>query len=121
MFAVAVLFGPTVLASPTSGVDDPRVASAWRALRTLNCERCHGKDYDGLAAPSVLAYVRTQSRESFVRRLLEGDPPRGMPAYRTNPLVSENIDGIYRYFLGRADGTIRRNDRPKSHRVAPEP
>ena len=114
MFTAAVLLGSTVLASPTSGIDDPRVASAWRVLRTLNCERCHGRDYDGLAAPSVLAFARTQSRESFVRALLEGDPPRGMPGYRANPLVSENTDGIYLYFVGRANGSIRRDDRPKS-------
>lgn len=115
VFTAAVVLGSTALASPPSCIDDPRVASAWRVLRTLNCERCHGKDYDGLAAPSVVAYARTQSRESFVRVLLEGDPSRGMPGYGANPLVSENVEGIYRYFLGRANGTIRRNDRPKSH------
>jgi len=97
------------------------VASAWRALRTLNCERCHGNDFDGLAAPSVVAYARTQSRESFLRALLEGNPPRGMPGYGANPLVSDNVEGIYRYFLGRANGAVRRNDRPKSHVEAPEP
>jgi len=121
LFTVALLLASTALASPTSGIDDPRVAGAWRALRTLNCERCHGKDYDGLAAPSVVAYARTQSRESFVRMLLEGDPSRGMPGYRANPLVSENVEGIYRYFLGRANGTIRRDDRPKSGVEASEP
>ena len=85
-FTAAVLLGPTAFASPVSCIDDPRVAGAWRVLRTLNCERCHGKDYDGLAAPSILAYARTQSPEGFMRALLEGDPPRGMPGYRANPL-----------------------------------
>jgi cytochrome c55X len=63
----------------------------------------------------TVAYARTQSRESFVRALLDGDPPRGMPGYRAYPLVSENVEGIFRYFLGRANATIHRNDRPKSH------
>ena len=121
VFTAAILLGSTAVASPTPSIDDPRVASAWRVLRALNCERCHGKGYDGLAAPSVVAYARTQGRESFVRVLLEGDPPRGMPGYRANPMVRENIEGIYSYFLGRANGTIRRNDRPKSHGEAPEP
>ena len=121
VFTGAVIVGPTALADSTSRIDDPRVASAWRVLRTLNCERCHGKDYEGLAAPSVVAYARTQSRESFVRVLLEGDPPRGMPGYRANPLVSENIEGIYRYFLGRANGAIGATARPKSHGDASEP
>jgi hypothetical protein len=36
-----------------------------------------------------------------------------MPGYRANPLVSENVEGIYRYFLGRADGTSFCSDRPR--------
>ena len=95
-------------------IDDPQVASAWRALRILNCERCHGKHYEGLSAPSVVAYVRDQSREMFFRMLLDGNPPRGMPGYRNNALVSKNIDGIYRYFTLRANGTILASSRPKS-------
>ena len=120
VFIAAVLLGSTALARPMSCIDDPAVASAWRVLRTLNCERCHGKDYDGLAAPSIVAYARTQSRENFVRALLDGDPPLGMPGYRADALVSENVEGIYRYFLGRANGTIHRDDRPKSHGDAAE-
>jgi cbb3-type cytochrome c oxidase subunit III len=100
--------------STRATIDDPQVASAWRALRILNCERCHGKHYEGLSAPSVVAYVRDQSREMFFRMLLDGDPPRGMPGYRNNALVSKNIDGIYRYFTLRANGTILASSRPKS-------
>lgn len=93
-------------------MDDPRIASAWQALRTVNCERCHGKGYEGLAAPSIVDYARTQNRESFVRAVLDGNPPRGMPGYRGNPLIAENIDAIYLYFLGRADGSIEPGARP---------
>lgn len=90
--------------SPPSTNDG--VVGAWRILRAVDCARCHGKDYEGLAAPSIVDYARTQSREMFVRMVLDGDPARGMPAYRGNPLVIERIDDIYRYFRGRADGTI---------------
>jgi len=100
-------------------IDDPAVASAWQALRTLNCERCHGKGYEGLAAPSIVDYARTQGRESFVRAVLEGNAPRGMPAYRGNPLIDANIEGIYRYFAGRADGSIGQEDRPAMRGTAP--
>ena len=93
-------------------IDDPAVASAWKVLRTVNCERCHGKDYEGLAAPSIVDYVRTQGREPFVRAVLDGNAVRGMPAYRGNPLVDANIEGIYRYFAGRADGSIGKEARP---------
>jgi cytochrome c55X len=93
-------------------LEDPRLAAAWKALRTVYCERCHGKDYDGLAAPSIVAYAATQSREAFVRIVLDGDPPRGMPGYRDNPLVADNIDDIYRYFRARATGAIDATARP---------
>ena len=95
-------------------IDDPSVAHAWQALRTLNCERCHGPDQTGLAAPSIVDYARTQERAAFVRMVLDGDPPRGMPGYRGNPLVTGNIEGIYRYFAGRADRSIAPGDRPAS-------
>ena len=100
------------VASPP--LTDVRIASAWRTLRAVDCARCHGKDYDGLAAPSIIYYARTQSREMFVRMVLDGDPPRGMPGYRGNPWIAENIDDVYRYFLGRANGTIDSGSRPQS-------
>lgn len=120
-----LVVGPNVRAdvaeSARPPLDDPRVASAWRALRVVNCERCHGKDYEGLAAPSIVNYARTQSRETFVRMLLDGDPPRGMPGYRDNRLVSKNVDGIYGYFIGRANGTIHATSRPKWRGDGSEP
>ena len=85
---------------------DVPIVAAWETLRAVECARCHGKDYDGLAAPSIIEYARTQNREMFVRMVLEGDPPRGMPGYRHNPRVLGSIDDIYRYFLGRAQGNI---------------
>lgn len=92
---------------------DARIASAWRTLRAVDCARCHGKDYDGLVGPSIINYARTQSREMFVRMVLDGDPPHGMPGYRGNPRIAENIDDVYRYFLGRANGTIDSGSRPQ--------
>ncbi|MEM5389165.1 cytochrome c [Paraburkholderia phymatum] len=88
------------------------VVSTWRTLRAVDCARCHGKDYEGLAAPSIVEYARTRSREMFVRMVLDGEPSRGMPAYRDNPSIAAHIDDIYRYFLGRADGTIPADPRP---------
>jgi mono/diheme cytochrome c family protein len=85
---------------------DVRIVAAWKTLRAVECARCHGKDYDGLAAPSIIEYARTQNREMFVRMVLDGDPPRGMPGYRDNPRVLGSIDDIYLYFLGRAQGSI---------------
>jgi cytochrome c55X len=99
-------------ASPS--ITDSGIAAAWRTLRTFDCARCHGKDYEGLAAPSIVNYARTQSRDMFVRAVLDGNAPRGMPGYRSIVPVAEKIDDIYRYFLGRASGTIVPGARPPS-------
>jgi len=93
--------------------DDPGLAAAWHTLRNVECARCHGKHYTGLAAPSIVDYVRTQSREQFDHIVLVGDPPRGMPGYQNNPLIAETIDDLYRYFRDRANGRICAEARPR--------
>jgi len=88
------------------------IANAWRILRVVDCARCHGKDYAGLSAPSIIAYAATQSRETSARTILDGDPVRGMPGYRDNAYVAENVEDIYRYFLARANRRIGPDYRP---------
>jgi hypothetical protein len=44
--------------------------------------------------------------------VLDGDPARGMPGYRSNVYVSGNLDDIYRYFVARAEGAISAEYRP---------
>jgi hypothetical protein len=66
-----------------------------------------------LAAPSIVAYAALQSRETFDRMILDGDPIRGMPGYRSNAYVAENLDDIYRYFLARATGDVGPEFRPR--------
>lgn len=90
-------------ASATAGDDDEaRRRRGWNALRAMDCARCHGRDYDGWAAPSLIAAVRDGSRERFERLVLDGDAGRGMPAYRSQPLVAAELDAIYRYLAARA-------------------
>jgi mono/diheme cytochrome c family protein len=116
LLAVAAM----VLVAPPTGADvgdrrvadDARIAAAWRLIRNVDCARCHGKTYDGLAAPSIVAYAASQDRAAFIRIVLDGDPPRGMPGYRGNAYVAENIDDIYRYFVARAREEIGRDYRP---------
>lgn len=71
-------------------------------LRAMDCARCHGRDYTGWAAPSLLAAVRDGSRERFDRLVLEGDSGRGMPSYKGQPLVVAELDAIYAYLRARA-------------------
>lgn len=99
--------------APASTDTRASLADAWRAVRVADCARCHGKDHEGLAAPSIVGFARTQSRERFIAAVLDGNPPMGMPAYRGTPLIEDRIDAIYRYFAGRADGSIAAGAMPQ--------
>ena len=79
---------------------------AWRLLRGLDCARCHGRDYEGWAAPSILDFVRSQPRARFDQVMLDGEPGRGMPGYRGQEQVADRLDEIYEYFVARASGRI---------------
>ena len=91
---------------------DARIANGWRVLRAVDCARCHGRDYAGLAAPSIVRYVAMVDRATFMRTVLDGDPPRGMPGYRGNAYVVDNLDDIYRYLGARATGAFAPDYRP---------
>lgn len=106
--AIGADFGDPVEKAST----DERVANGWRSLRVVDCARCHGRDFTGFAAPSIVAYARSQSRETFVRTVLEGDPVRGMPGYLSSAYVVNNLDDIYRYFVARANDEIDPAYRP---------
>ncbi len=116
LLAIAAAIPSIASADVTDDVDrscvDARIANAWRVLRAVDCARCHGKDYAGLAAPSIVGYAATQSRETFFRMVLDGDPIRGMPGYRSNAYVTESLDDIYRYFRSRSNGDIGPDYRP---------
>ena len=99
-----------ILAAPHVGAADPDPAAqrerGWNALRAMDCARCHGRDYDGWAAPSLVAGVRDGSRERFDHWVLDGDVGRGMPGYRSQPLVAAELDAMHAYLLARARGDI---------------
>jgi mono/diheme cytochrome c family protein len=72
----------------------------------MDCARCHGSDWNGSVGPSILAYVRSQSKENFVRIVLDGNPAQGMPGYQGAARVANEIDAIYGYFKGVEQGNI---------------
>ncbi|HSW22110.1 MAG TPA: cytochrome c [Burkholderiaceae bacterium] len=112
LFRVGMLapLAALILAAPHVGAADPDQRTqrerGWNALRAMDCARCHGRDHDGWAAPSLIAGVRDGSRERFDHWVLDGDIGRGMPGYRSQPLVVAELDAIYAYLLARARGDI---------------
>ena len=111
--ALLAAAGPGFAAGADDALDsDGRIANGWRVLRVVDCARCHGKDYTGLTAPSIVRYAASVNRGTFIRTVLDGDPPRGMPGYRANAYVTGNLDDIYRYFQARAGGYVGPDFRP---------
>lgn len=80
--------------------------AGFKTARALDCARCHGATYEGQVGPSLIESVKQRSAEDFKRLILEGNPGKGMPAYKDTKSAAENIDAMYAYFKGRADGTI---------------
>lgn len=91
---------------------DAAYAHAFRTLRQLDCARCHGRDHDGPGAPSLVAAAASRSAAEFVAAMLDGNPARGMPPYRTNPLAVAAADDLYAYFRARAERTLGADWRP---------
>jgi mono/diheme cytochrome c family protein len=58
-----------------------QIYNAWRAVRQLDCARCHGADYRGSVGPSLIDSVRLRGRTDFTRVILDGNLERGMPPY----------------------------------------
>jgi len=112
---LAVLaLGPAAKASAQGGVELARAGESaeaitlrgWQALRAMDCARCHGRNYAGSSGPDLVAAVRDGPRERFNRLVLEGDINRGMPGYKSQPLVVSEMDAMYTYLRLRADGRI---------------
>jgi len=72
----------------------------------MDCARCHGRDYGGWSGPSLIAAVREGTRQRFDQYVLDGDASRGMPGYRSQPLVVAELDAIYAYLRARGEGCV---------------
>lgn len=92
---------------------DARTHKGWEIVTALDCGRCHGKEYRGRVGPSLLESARERSKSGFQYYVLEGMPMRGMPGYKHYEKVRNNIDGIYGYFKGLADGAIQHGELTK--------
>jgi mono/diheme cytochrome c family protein len=92
--------GPKVSASEYEG---------WRQYNT-QCARCHGQDVLGnpVAADllkSVAPGGPAADQAAFVSVVKAGRPSKGMPALGSL-LTDEQIDAVYQYVKGRAEGRI---------------
>jgi len=85
---------------------DAQTLKGWRTWRALACERCHGKNQEGMVGPSLVESLKRLSKEEFKTIVLNGRLDKGMPNFSGSEMVTSNIDGLYGFLKGRSDGAI---------------
>jgi mono/diheme cytochrome c family protein len=109
--ALAVMLAPWVAAEAQERA--PRVSTeeyeGWRQY-SVHCARCHGQDVTGNpVAAHLLESARSggpvATQETFTNVVAEGRVTKGMPAFKAI-MKPEQIEAVYAYVKGRADGRI---------------
>jgi len=109
---LALLVVATLPAAPLYTVKDgnkvdAKTLAGWKTWRALACDRCHGAAQEGLVGPSLLVSLKTRTKEEFRVALLNGRAEKGMPAYSSSKLATDNWEGLYAYLKGRSEGRIQ--------------
>lgn len=87
---------------------DRNTLTGFRTWRAAACDRCHGANQEGMVGPSLLESLKKLSREDFILTVTEGRLEKGMPTFKENKQVTDNIEQLYRYLKGRSNGDIVR-------------
>ncbi|HEY6512803.1 MAG TPA: cytochrome c [Burkholderiaceae bacterium] len=87
---------------------DAETMKGFRTWRAAACDRCHGANQEGLVGPSLLTSMKTLTKDEFVVTVRDGRLQKGMQSFSTSPMVMENMNQLYAYLKGRADGAITR-------------
>jgi hypothetical protein len=86
---------------------DEKTLAGWKTWRALACERCHGAAQEGMVGPSLIASLKTLSKEDFHTTIMEGRIEKGMPPFNGSQMMQKNWEGLYAYLKGRSDGKIK--------------
>ncbi len=105
--AVAAAADPTPYQVADGNKVNPATLEGWRTWRALACERCHGKNQEGMVGPSLVESLKILSKDEFKQLMLAGRPEKGMPNFDGSEMVVKNMDGLYAYLKGRSDGAIK--------------
>jgi mono/diheme cytochrome c family protein len=88
---------------------DAETLKGFRAWRAAACDRCHGANQEGLVGPPLVVSMKTLSKPDFIKTVRDGRLEKGMQSFGNSPQVMDNIDQLYAYLKGRADGAITRS------------
>lgn len=117
-FLAAALFATVTVAQaaddkPYKVTDGDKVDAftmkGFRAWRTGACDRCHGPNQEGMVGPSLIASLKTLSKDDFKKTVKDGRLDKGMPSFGSNEAVMGSIDNLYAYLKGRSDGAITKS------------
>lgn len=87
---------------------DSATMNGFRAWRAAACDRCHGANQEGLVGPSLIASLKTMSKDDFIKTVRDGRLDKGMVSWKNSKMVMDNIDNLYAYLKGRSNGDITR-------------
>ena len=87
---------------------DAFTMTGFRTWRAAACDRCHGANQEGMVGPSLIASLKTLTKEEFIKVVRDGRLDKGMVSFGGNEQVMKNIDALYAYLKGRSDGAITR-------------
>lgn len=87
---------------------DENTMKGFRTWRAAACDRCHGANQEGMVGPSLIASLKTLTKEEFVKTVRDGRLDKGMQSFGTSQQVMDNMDHLYAYLKGRSDGAITR-------------
>jgi mono/diheme cytochrome c family protein len=87
---------------------DPETMKGFRTWRAASCDRCHGAEQQGLVGPSLIQGLKVLTKEQFITTVTNGRLEKGMPTWKSNKMVMDNINQLYAYLKGRSDGAITR-------------
>lgn len=86
---------------------DSQTYLGFKTWRAAACDRCHGANQEGLVGPSLIDSLKVLTKAEFVTTVTNGRIQKGMPPWKGNPHVMDNIDHLYAYLKGRSDGNIK--------------
>ena len=87
---------------------DSETMKGFRTWRAAACDRCHGANQEGMVGPSLVASLKTLTKDEFVKTVRDGRLDKGMQSFGNSPMVMNNMDNLYAYLKGRSDGAITR-------------
>lgn len=97
---------PAAGGAAAGGKADPQALKGFQTWRAAACDRCHGASQEGSVGPSLIDGMKRLSKDQFADIVGNGRLAKNMPAYKTNNDVMQNMDALYAYLKGRADGSI---------------